>query len=95
MFIILLLFILLFIFFKKQKIKTSAAESEFKKRINVSQQYHCDEGTFQISGYKDNFIINKNSDIEFLIKDGQIIATRDLRVSNAYVYYGGKSNGNN
>ena len=39
---------------------------------------------------KDNFKITKDNQFEFLVKDGQIVATKDLKGSDEFVYYGGK-----
>lgn len=89
MWIIILLWILvliaIFVVFKRKKIGI--------KRI--SQKYSCEEGDFVIKGKKDRFIISKNKDIEFLVKKGQIVASRDLRVSKDFVYYGGINDGLN
>nr|WP_288713254.1 hypothetical protein [uncultured Intestinibacter sp.] len=61
-----------------------------QKAIDVSQKYKCYEGDFVVVGKKDNFKITKDNQFEFLVKDGQIVATKDLKVSDEFVYYGGK-----
>lgn len=58
--------------------------------INVSQRYNSKEGRFVISGKKKRFVITKNENIEFLVEDGQIVACKDKRVSDDFVYYGDK-----
>lgn len=52
--------------------------------------YKSKEGEFDILGVKNEFVVMKNKKIEFLVKDGQIIACRDLRVGNEFIYYGDK-----
>jgi len=64
-----------------------------RKEKKVFQQYSSKEGDFVISGRKDNFRIKKDANIEFLVKDGQIVASRDLRVGKDFVYYGGTADG--
>ncbi len=56
----------------------------------VSQIYESKEGRFVISGQKNNFVITKNENIAFLVKDGQIVACKDKRVGDDFKYYGGK-----
>ncbi len=72
------------IYFIKNKKNTN------EKQIDVSQKYKCYEGDFVIVGKKDNFKITKDNQFEFLVKDGQIVATKDLKASDEFVYYGGK-----
>lgn len=57
----------------------------FKKKIN--RRYELKEGTFIIKGSKEKFIIKKDDRFEFLIKNGRIIAFKDLSISNDFVYY--------
>lgn len=57
----------------------------FKKKINI--RYELKEGTFIIKGSKEKFIIKKDDRFEFLIKNGRIIAFKDLSISNDFVYY--------
>ena len=57
----------------------------FKKNFN--RCYESKEGKFIIKGSKEKFIIKKDDRFEFLIKDGRIIAFKDLSVSNDFVYY--------
>lgn len=59
----------------------------------IYQKYSCGEGEFLVKGKKDDFTINKNYNIEFLVKNGRIIASRDLRINKDFVYYGGGENG--
>ena len=72
------------IYFIKNKKNTN------EKQIDVSQKYKCYEGDFVIVCKKDNFKITKDNQFEFLVKDGQIVATKDLKASDEFVYYGGK-----
>ena len=37
--------------------------------------------------------MRKNGNIEFGVKDGQIVASRDLRIGKDFVYYGGTVDG--
>lgn len=56
---------------------------------SINKRFSCDEGTFYISGKKEEFIINKNNKFEFLVRDGQIIAYKDKKNNNAFTFYGG------
>jgi hypothetical protein len=70
--------------------------NKLEKREKVLAKYIVsDREWFDVFGYKDDFIIRKNGNIEFLIKDGIIVASRDLRVTRNFVYYGGNGYGNN
>lgn len=57
----------------------------FKNKFN--RHYELKEGKFIIKGNKEKFIIKKDDRFEFLIKDGRIIAFKDLTISNDFVYY--------
>ena len=57
----------------------------FKNKFN--RRYELKEGKFIIKGSKEKFIIKKDDRFEFLIKDGRIIAFKDLTISNDFVYY--------
>ena len=82
--IVLVLAVVIFVFYKKLK----------KSRQNkVFEQYSCEEGHFIVKGRRDNFKVRKNGNIEFGVKDGQIVASRDLRISRDFVYYGGTADG--
>ena len=85
--IVILAIICLGVYFIKNK------KPRKEKPIDVSQEYKCNEGDFIVVGKKDNFKITKDNQFEFLVKDGQIVATKDLKVSNEFVYYGGKQDG--
>ncbi len=75
--------------FKQQKLIT-------KKRIpqNITQVFTIGDDKFEVVGKQDNFIITKNNLIAFIVKDGQIIASRDLRISDKFVYYNGQEEKN-
>ena len=81
--IILVVAIFLYVFIKKLQ------KSKEKK---VYEHYSCEEGNF-MKGRKNNFVVRKNGNIEFVVKDGQIVASRDLRISRDFVYYGGTADG--
>ncbi len=74
---------LFFINFKEGCLKLY--KSFFKEKFN--KNYDLDEDKFIIKGSKDNFIIRKNDRFEFLVKNGRIIAFKDLEKSNNYIYY--------
>ena len=59
----------------------------------ISENYSCADGTFEAFGKKNHFTIKKNNKIEYLVKDGQIVACRDITKSPDFVYYGGEKNG--
>lgn len=82
--IILVVAIFLYVFIKKLQ------KSKEKK---VYEHYSCEEGNFIVKGRKNNFVVRKNGNIEFVVKDGQIVASRDLRISRDFVYYGGTADG--
>lgn len=67
--------------------------SKKQKEKKVYEQFSCVEGDFIIKGRKDNFLVKKNGNLEFLVKDGQIVASRDLRIGKDFVYYGGTADG--
>jgi len=46
-------------------------------------------GSFTVKGNRRYFTVRKNGNFEFLVRDGQIVAVRDLRRSSEYVFYGG------
>jgi|GEM_PF-2180580 len=54
---------------------------------NVTQIFDNGNDKFTIIGKQDNFNITKNGEIEFLVKNGKIIACRDLRVSKEFLVY--------
>lgn len=82
--LVLVLAVIIFVFYKKLK----------KSRQNkVFEQYSCEEGIFIVKGRSDNFKVKKNGNIEFVVKDGQIVASRDLRIGKNFVYYGGTVDG--
>lgn len=82
--LILITAVVIFVFYRKLK---------KKYRKKVFEQYSCIEGNFVIKGKKDNFLIKKNGNIEFMVKNGKIVASRDLRVDKNFVYYGGVADG--
>ena len=82
---ILLVILLLLSFFVLFYLNNKKKENE---RIDLT--YKSKEGEFDILGVKSEFVVMKNKKIEFLVKDGQIIACRDLRVGNEFIYYGDK-----
>lgn len=57
--------------------------------VDVSQRYDSKFGQFVITGKKKKFVITKDENISFLVEDGQIVACKDKRVSNDFIYYGG------
>ena len=63
--------------------------TETRKRTKIREKYRCQEGEFDIRGHRDDFIISKNKNIDFLVKDGMIVAGRDKRVDKNFVFYGG------
>jgi hypothetical protein len=69
--------------FNKKKSKISS----FDDGINC--EYKCEHGNFKIKGKKCDFVIKKNGQFEFLVRDGQIIACKDKRKTSEFVYYGG------
>lgn len=82
--VILVLVLVIFFYFSKVKQKPTDTAKP-KEQINV--RYKSIEGDFRVIGYKDEFIVTKNENIEFLVKNGQIIASRDLRIGQEFVYY--------
>lgn len=88
-FIIVLVLIIGAIFFIKRK---NVSVYKLNNKI-VNQTYESLEGKFEINGRRNKFVIRKNHDIEFLVKDGQIIACKDMRISNDFQFYGGEKNG--
>ena len=83
--IIILLVVALFIFLYKKGIFNSDSDN-----VDVSQKYNSDAGNFVVSGKKQKFVITKDEKIAFLVEDGQIVACKDKRISNDFVYYGDK-----
>ena len=82
--LVLVLAVIIFVFYTKLK----------KSRQNkVFEHYSCEEGIFIVKGRRDNFKVKKNGNIEFVVKDGQIVASRDLRIGKNFVYYGGTVDG--
>lgn len=83
----LMLLIIIFVYivhlFNKRKKKMVLAEGR------LYCEYKCQQGNFEIEGIKSSFTIKKNSRFEFLIKDGQIVACKDKRKNDEFVYYGG------
>ena len=59
-----------------------------KKKIK--KHYSCEDGEFDIIGKKEQFIIVKNGDFEFIVKNGKIISCKDKRNSDNIIYYGGE-----
>lgn len=57
----------------------------FKRKFN--KRYDLKNGKFIIKGSKEKFIIKKDNRFEFLVKNGRIIAFRDLNISKDFVYY--------
>ena len=49
-------------------------------------------GIFNIQGKEDEFIIQKDERFEFLVVDGRIVACRDNRLHEDYIYYKDVSN---
>ena len=70
---------------RKQKPATT-----IKHREQINEFYKSVEGEFKVAGYKDEFTVTKDENIEFLVVNGQIVASRDKRVGEKFVYYGGK-----
>lgn len=83
-FILLIVVFVILIFFKMSK---------KKQEKKIFEKYSCEEGNFVVKGRKDQFKVIKNGNIEFMVKDGQIVASRDLRIGRDYVYYGGTIDG--
>ena len=65
--------------------------SSRKKRIN--EQFSCAEGSFSVSGTKNNFRIEKDGRFEFVVVDGKIVSCVDKLVSKESIAYGGNDNG--
>lgn len=87
MFIIAVIFVFLLvvsIYFsmRKQKLVTL-----IKPREQINEFYKSIEGEFKVIGYKDEFIVTKNENLEFLVINGQIVASRDKRIGKEFVYY--------
>lgn len=63
-----------------------------KLNPKITQSYNSKEGDFVLNGRKNKFTIKKNNAIEFLVEDGKIVAVKDLRKGEQFVYYtkGGK-----
>ena len=59
-----------------------------KKKIK--KYYSCEEGEFDIVKEKEKFIISKNGNFEFIVKNGKIISCKDKRNSENIIYYGGE-----
>lgn len=83
--IFIFLCILFFVYLKKKTI--------IESNKNIDATYNLDEGRFEIKGTTDKFIISKNDNIQFLVEDGRIIACKDLRVNNEFMFYGGGQDG--
>lgn len=86
MFRFILLMILFFYIryvFNKRKKKKALAKNK------LYYEYKCQQGNFKVEGIKSDFLIEKNDRFEFLIKDGQIVACKDKRKNDQFVYYGG------
>ncbi len=53
----------------------------------LNKKYRVENNMFHIKGNKDEFIIKKNDKVEFLIKDGEIVAIKNAKVDENFVYY--------
>ncbi|MFI3201645.1 MAG: hypothetical protein R3Y54_08995 [Eubacteriales bacterium] len=76
--IILIIVIIILVVRKKNKLKNNP---------KLKKTYRCEDGKFKVKGKRNNFIVRKNKKIEFLVKDGNIVACRDLRVSRKFILY--------
>lgn len=56
-----------------------------KNRVNI--KYVKGNDTFKLKGKKDNFIITKNGEHQFLVKDGMIIAYKPTKLFSRFKYY--------
>jgi len=84
--VIIMVVVILFVYYRK-KGNRQVVNTRTKGREKIYSQYQSDEGNFEVVGYKDEFTVKKNGNIEFLVKNGQIIASRDLRIGKEFVYY--------
>lgn len=82
--LIILIFILVVVYFRMRKTKTVAL---IKPKEQIKEFYKSAEGEFKIIGYKDEFIVTKDKKLDFLVKNGQIVASRDKRIGKEFVYY--------
>lgn len=59
------------------------------KKVTASYR-EANGRTFKIKGDEDTFIISKNKQYDFLVKQGRIVASRDRSRSRKFVYYEGE-----
>ena len=82
-----LLFLAIILFFLKQKFRSHRPRYHRPIPKNVTQVFEIGNDKFEIIGKQDNFTITKNGIIEFLVENGQIIAVKDIRISDEFIYY--------
>lgn len=77
--ILILLFLLGFILYKKTR---------------IDLKYYCENGQFHIKGRKNNFKIHKNDRFVFHVVNGQVVSFIDKSITENPITYGGDMNGN-